>query len=311
MATGFQQSAPGFPRRIILVILLVVSLVLAAVYAREGSSGPLHSIQSALGTASSPVQYAGSYVSAAADAASDSITDATASDATLTALREQNEELRQLLAQADEYKLEVERLQALLNMKSDQGVEGIAAKVVGRSIEAWDQTITINVGTADGVESGMTVMGSSGVIGQISRADEHRSEVRLLTDPNSGAAVMIQATRAGGIVRGSLEGLLYLEDIDVSQIPEVGDVVITSGLGGSYEAGLMVGTVVSVNKSTSNATGTIVVDPNDSVSALEEVIVVTGTSASSTVAATTAAATASSSSSASDDSSSASSEQND
>ena len=68
--------------------------------------------------------------------------------------------------------------------------------------------------------------------------------------------------------------MLYLEDIDEDQIPQVGDVVLTSGMGGSYERGLIVGAVVSVNKTTSNATGTIVVSPNDNASLLEEVIVV-------------------------------------
>ena len=50
--------------------------------------------------------------------------------------------------------------------------------------------------------------------------------------------------------------------------------VLTSGMGGSYERGLIVGAVVSVNKTTSNATGTIIVSPNDDASLLEEVIVV-------------------------------------
>ena len=280
MALDFQQNASGFPRRVVFVVLLAVALVLTTVYAREGESGPLHSIQGAVGSLVSPAQLAGSAVGATVNSASTALSDATADESTLSALREQNQQLRQLLANADEYRVEAERLQGLLNMKTESGVEGIAAQVVGKSLEAWDQSITIAAGTADGVESGMTVMGQSGVIGQVSRADEHRSVVRLLTDPNSGAAVMIQSSRAGGIVSGSLEGLLYLEDIDTSQIPEVGDVVLTSGLGGSYQAGLIVGTVVSVNKTTTNATGTIVVDQNDDVSALEEVIVVTGTASS-------------------------------
>lgn len=143
----------------------------------------------------------------------------------------------------------------------------------------------------------MTVMGSTGVIGQISHADEHSSTVRLLTDPNSGAAVMIQSSRANGIVRGSLDGTLYLQDIDEDEIPAVGDVVITSGLGGSYAAGLIVGTVVSVNKTASNSTGTIIVEPNDQVRSLEDVIIVTGKSTTQSTSATTASQSASASSS--------------
>ena len=120
----------------------------------------------------------------------------------------------------------------------------------------------------------MTIMGATGVIGQVSHTTAHTSTVRLLTDPNSGAAVMIQSSRENGIVRGSINGALYLEDLDEDVIPEVGDVIVTSGLGGSYERGLIVGAVVSVNKTANNSTGSIIVNPNDSASLLEEVIVV-------------------------------------
>ena len=65
-----------------------------------------------------------------------------------------------------------------------------------------------------------------------------------------------------------------MEDLEEDVIPEVGDVIVTSGLGGSYERGLIVGAVTSVNKTASNSTGAIIVSPNDSASLLEEVIVV-------------------------------------
>ena len=85
---------------------------------------------------------------------------------------------------------------------------------------------------------------------------------------------MIQSSREDGIVRGSVGGMLMLEDLGEDVIPQVGDVVLTSGLGGSYERGLIVGAVVSVNKTSSNPTGTILVNPNDDAAVLEEVIVV-------------------------------------
>ena len=263
------------PRRVLLIVLLAVSLVLTTVYAREGENGPLHTVQGAFGVVSSPLRNVGAHVGSAVESVSDAAADATADATTLSQLREQNQQLRKLLADADEYKTEVERLQGLLDIKSKPGVSGVTAQVVGKSLDAWNQSVTINKGSADGITTGMSVMGSSGVVGQVSRTDDRTSTVRLLTDPNSGAAVMIQSGRANGIVRGSLEGLLYLEDVPEDSIPVVGDVVITSGLGGSYVSGLIVGTVVSVEKTTANATGRIVVSMNDDVSQLEDVIVIT------------------------------------
>ncbi len=275
MALNFQQGETAVPRRILLVALLVLSLVLTTVYTREGENGPLHAVQGFFGTVSAPMRGMGAHVGSSVESVSDSVADATADASTLTQLREQNQQLRKLLADADEYKNEVERLQGLLDIKEKTGVSGVTAQVVGKSLDAWNQSVTIDKGSADGIASGMSVMGSSGVVGQVSRTAEHTSTVRLLTDPNSGAAVMIQSGRANGIVRGSLEGLLYLEDVPEDSIPVVGDVVVTSGLGGSYSSGLIVGTVVSVEKTTANATGRIVVSMNDDVSQLEDVIVIT------------------------------------
>ena len=274
MQINVQQSGSSFTRNILFVVLLIVSLVLFAVYGQEGEGGALHGAQSAFMSATGQVASVGAGVGAATEQAEDSLSDATADPTTLAGLRDQNQELRELLADAEEYRQENERLRGLLDIKQVSGVTGPVARVIGRSTNAWDQSITIDIGSADGVTSGMTVMGSSGVIGQVSRANEHNSTVRLLTDPNSGAAVMVQSTRANGIVRGSLNGLLYLEDIDEDAVPVEGDVILTSGLGGSYERGLIVGAVASVGDASTGGTPSIVINPNASAAMLEEVIVV-------------------------------------
>lgn len=274
MAFRNQNSGRPLAGGILLVALLVVSVVLVTVYSREGADGPLHSAQNAVAGAIAPLKLAGAGVSSGVEAAGQAAADATADESTLSALRESNAELRELVAQTEEYRQEAQRLQGLLDMKDRYDIEGAAARVVGKSATAWNQTITIDAGSAEGVEAGMTVMGSTGVVGQVASVSEHSSEVRLLTDSQSGAAAMVQSSRAEGIVRGSLEGLLYLEDLDEDAEVAVGDVVITSGLGGSYVSGLMIGTVVRVEAGQGGTPSTVVVSPNDAASALEEVMVV-------------------------------------
>ncbi len=255
-------------------MLVVVSIVLLILYGRDGENGPLHTAQASVMGVTSRVSSVGAGVGAATDSASTAIDDVTANPTTLEGLRQQNEELRKMLAEMDEYRQEVDRLRGLLDMKQVSAVTGPIAHVIGRSTNAWDQSVTIDLGSEDGVVSGMTVMSSTGVIGQVSRASEHTSTVRLLTDPNSGAAVMVQSSRANGIVRGSLNGLLYLEDIDEDKLPVEGDVILTSGLGGSYERGLIVGAVAGIGDSATSGSGRIIINPNASVDMLEEVIVV-------------------------------------
>ena len=274
MPANFRQNKPAGGRPIALIVLLVVALALMGAYAREGGEGPIHSVQNAFLSMGTPFSRIGGFGGAAIEGAGSALHDATADDETLSALREQNEQLRRLVAETEEYRQEAERLQGLLDMKRVSNVKGKIAHVIGYSTTAWDQSITVDMGSAEGVEPGMTVMGSTGVLGQIARVLPHSSTVRLLTDPNSGAAVKIQSSRANAIVRGSLDGRLHLSDLEDDQVPEVGDVVITSGLGGSYQSGLIVGTVVSVGKPSGSAVGDIIVNPNDSASLLEEVIIV-------------------------------------
>lgn len=281
MALNFQQSGSASLKRVLLVVLLVASLALVTLYAREDENGPLHTVQGAVSGIATPFKFVGAAANAGASNVGEGIENLTADESTLSGLREENQRLSNLLSQADEYKQEAERLQGLLDMKNASAIDSIGARVVGKSIDAMNQTVSIDVGSSDGVSSGMTVMGASGVVGQVISVTDRTAEVRLLTDSQSGAAALIQSNRGTGIVRGSLEGLLYLENTDEANPPAPGDVIVTSGLGGSYVPGLLIGTVVRVDQSKSNATGRIVVAPNDTTASLEEVLVVKGLSSAS------------------------------
>lgn len=274
MALSFQNQGSALVRRVLFIVLIVVSLATMTLYAREGADGVLHRIQAAFSGAVAPARTVGAAADAAVDGAADAAANAGADESTLTALREQNDQLRQAVAQGEEYRLEAQRLQELLGLKDAYNLEGIAARVIGRSTDAWNQTVTIDAGSDTGVETGMTVMGPTGVAGQVVAVSPGSATVRLLSDPASGAAALVQSSRAEGIVRGSLDGLLYLENIGADVTVSVGDVVLTSGLGGSYVRGLLIGTVARVDGAAGDATRRIVVAPGESIRALEEVMVV-------------------------------------
>lgn len=274
MALNFQNNAPAPGGRLPLIITLVLSLVCLGIYGSEGAEGPLHRVQATVAGLVAPLQLAGAPLGSAVEGAEQAAEEQGADEETLAALRAQNAELTQALTQAEEYRLEAQRLQALLNLKDTYEIDGVAGRVIGRSTDAWNQTITLDVGTANGVETGLTVMGPYGVIGQVISASAGNCRVRLLTDPQSGAAALVQQSRAEGIVRGSLDGLLYLENIGADVNIQVGDVVLTSGLGGSYTRGLLIGTVARVEGSAGNDSRRIVVAPNDSVTLLQEALVV-------------------------------------
>lgn len=274
MAFEAQHNLSAGLYRGIVAALAVLCVACMVVYTHEGEGGPLHSIQSAVKGAIVPAEMVGIQLDAAGQSAAEAGEDAGASEETLTQLRERNAELTALLAQAEELRLENERLQGLANILSVYGIEGPTGRVIGRSTDAWNQTVTLDVGSDAGVEEGLTVVGSTGVVGQVVSVMPGSCVVRLLTDPQSGAAALVQSSRAEGVVRGSLAGLLYLENIDANATLNVGDVVLTSGLGGSYTKGLLIGTIVRIDGSAGDVTRTVVVSPNDAATPLEELTVV-------------------------------------
>lgn len=282
MQLSFQDTDHRISR-IIAVVLIVCGIAMIAVYAIEGAEGPLHHAQQGIHAIMAPVERVGAGIGQVEQTAEDAVADATADEATLSALRERNAELTQLLTQAEEYRLESERLRGLLELKDIYKLEGVSARVIGRSTDAWNQTITLDVGEEEGVAKGLTVMGPSGVIGQVVAVSASSCTVRLLSDPNSGVAAQIQSSRVQGIVRGSLTGALHLENVDADAQVNQGDVVLTSGLGGSFTKGLLIGTVVRVEGNAKDGTRVIVVAPNEEADALEEVTVVFSASESARI----------------------------
>lgn len=274
MARRFNVRSMHLRGNVLLAVLLVISLVCATVYASESGSGPLHTLQSGFNALSAPFQLVGSGVGSVGNAAGTSVEDMTSDADTVSQLREQNEELRNYVSELEEYRQEAQRLEQMQNLKDSYSMDAVTCRVVGSSSDAWSRTVTLDQGSNSGIEVGMPVCGATGIVGQVLSVTPATCEVRLIEDSQSGVAVLIQSNRAQGILRGSLDGLLYLENVSASKKVKVGDVVITSGAGGAYLRGLLVGTVVRVEETDGMSNRTIVVQPNEDADALEEVMVV-------------------------------------
>lgn len=267
-----------FNSTMLLVLLLVISLVLVVVYAREGEEGPLHTIQDSTSALSSPLSSIGAASSSLAASATASLEDLTADGQTMNQLQESNATLSQMVVELEEYRQEANRLESLIGLHDAYGFTSVAARVTGYSSDSYNRIITIDVGSASGVTEGLPVMGTTGVVGQVISVSTYSSQVRLLNDAQSGVAVMLQLSRSEGILSGSVEGVLYLEGVDEGVEVTEGEAVITSGLGGGYFRGLVIGTVSKVEQRQGDATRTIVITPNASFDNISEVLVVLGMS---------------------------------
>ena len=116
---------------------------------------------------------------------------------------------------------------------------------------------------------------ASGVVGQVVESASASSRVRLLTDENSSISAMIQSSRVQGMLNGSVTGQLKLTLVGTDQQVSVGDVVVTSGLGGVFPKGLPLGEVTSVESSPGALELDIVVEPYSHAESYEEVLVIT------------------------------------
>lgn len=267
-----------FNSTMLLVLLLVISLVLVVVYAREGEEGPLHTIQDSTSALSSPLSSIGAASSSLAASATASLEDLTADGQTMNQLQESNSTLSQMVVELEEYRQEANRLESLIGLHDAYGFTSVAARMTGYSSDSYNRIITIDVGSASGVTEGLPVIGTTGVVGQVISVSTYSSQVRLLNDAQSGVAVMLQSSRSEGILSGSVEGVLYLEGVDEGVEVTEGEAVITSGLGGGYFRGLVIGTVSKVEQRQGDATRTIVITPNASFDNISEVLVVLGMS---------------------------------
>lgn len=265
------RARPG-----LLIALVAVSLVLMTVWFREGASGPLHKVRLGVQAATAPIGAAGEFATRPVRALFLWASDLGVSRTELETLRKQNGQLRALNAQLTEAKLENDRLRQLVGLAQSGHVRSLAAHVIAQPIDSWEGVITIDRGTADGVQPLMPVVGPAGLLGQTVDVSAHTARVRLITDQQSGVAAMLQKTRATGIVKGSLEGNLTMQFVSKTTTVTPGDVVITSGLGGVYPKGLIIGNVAQVKRTPSDLYPYIVVDPSAQLGGIEEVLVLTG-----------------------------------
>jgi rod shape-determining protein MreC len=168
-------------------------------------------------------------------------------------------------------------LAALLDLRTRVNLPTVAAEVIGGDAIPGLHTVTINRGAADGVHTDAAVISPAGVVGRVVGAvAPHAARVQLLISPNAGAGVMIERTRAGGVVVSGGEGQPLALDY-VSNLSDVkpGDLVVTAGTDGIYPKGFPVGRVETV-KDGAGLYKDIRVRPVVDFSNVEEVLVILG-----------------------------------
>lgn len=193
-------------------------------------------------------------------------------------LAEQIREMSTRLAAMEELEQENERLMALLNLRKNVRERMVTARIIGEDVTPWFRTLTIDRGSDDGLGDGMPVLAAGGVVGQTVKVTANSSRVMLLTDNASGIAAVIQRSRARGVVKGKGDNLCSLEFAMRGEDVQVGDQVVTSGVGGLFPKGHLIGEVTMVKKGEYGVFQTVTIRPAVTIARLEEVVVALRTS---------------------------------
>ena len=174
--------------------------------------------------------------------------------------------------QLEELNQEVVRLRRLLRLKESADRPAIAARVIGRDATPWFRTLLIDQGRRGGIAEGAAVVVESGYVGQVYDVGQTGARVLLPTDPRFRVGALVQRTRAQGMAMGTASGRCYLAYLTGAEVVQVGDLIVTSGIGGRHPKGLVIGTVVRIERDPSGLYWQAPLKLSVDQSALEEIL---------------------------------------
>ena len=193
-------------------------------------------------------------------------------------LEERLKELEKELAYCKEIKSANERLAALLKFQNSISFPTVASQVIGEDSSGWFRTLILDKGFRDGIEKGMPVVAREGLVGHIIEVADRSAKVLMIIDRNSAVDVLLQQSRTKAVLEGvGRPDVCELKYVPRSETVEPGETVITSGLGGIYPKGLLVGKVEKVWKDGYGLFQKVEVVPQVDFRRLEEVLVIVST----------------------------------
>ena len=168
-------------------------------------------------------------------------------------LKSNVEKIESLEAENIALKQEINKLKEELNVErvlSDY--DYLNATVISRNSFFWYNTLTIDKGSHNGIEEGMVVLNSTGLIGKIETVSTFSSDVKLITTNDTNNKISVTVTNGDTKLTGLInaynydDGFLKVEGISNTATVNVGDLVYTSGLGGVFPKGILIGRVENI-----------------------------------------------------------------
>lgn len=197
----------------------------------------------------------------------------------VTALQDQNAQLKQRLTEYDNMKQENEQLKKQLEITAQRpGNKFMAASVIGRDPNDVFSGFSIDRGTLEGISVGDPVITGRGLVGVVTQAYATTSKVSCLLSEDVRVAAVCIDRRESGVVTSDIvtasSGLLRMNYLDGDTALQEGDIITTSGAGGAYPKDLLIGEVKSVEKSENDISKYAVIQPCQDLTELQDVFVI-------------------------------------
>lgn len=245
----------GNRSRLLLVLLLVSSLFLITLDLRGVNLAG--SLRSGVSTVTSPVEnFFSRLFSPVGNFASD-LRNFGQSKSKIAELEKQVDLLKSKEVLDEDLVGQLNQLKAVLDLAGRGGYKVVAAKVINRGSSAsFKQTITLDVGSADGISRNMTVISDGGLVGVVKSVSSHSSIVLLMSDPTFKIGVRIAGTQSIGVISGQGGNKYLLQLLDATGEIKVGDTLVARGSDGGrpFVPGVPVGVVTAVQSNTSSIT---------------------------------------------------------
>ncbi len=269
-------SAPRSNRnRIILIVIILVCITVVTLYVRESDKGPLHKVQNFFLDLVSPVSSAFAKIFRP-------IKDGVVNLFHLPSLAKERADLQKQVAELQREHVETKEMEQqiaeykqLLHWSETQAeLETVGADIIGQSPNNWERLMIVNRGSSSGVKKYMSVVTEAGLVGRIISVGSRSSVVQLMTDSRSEIGTRDQRSRETGIVEGKNDATVRFTPMKEDADLKVGDVMETSGLGGTCPPGIAVGKIIKVQKRESGLDRYVEVRPFVQFSKLDKVLVI-------------------------------------
>jgi len=254
----------------------MASLVTITIDFKEGQSGPLELAGKTALSVIGPLQDAVSHALHPVGAFFGGLARIGSLESENRTLRAQVDRLRQATNSRVSTQRELERLQRLFKLQGTLGLSGITALVIGESVSNFEWSITIDRGSADGVQPNLPVVTGEGLVGLITDTALHWSRVQLIIDPRSSVAGRLATSGETGLVTGQRGNPMIMDLVNPDTKVFPNELVVTAGYqNGLYPPEIPIGFVASVYAKPGTLTQSILIRPAVDFSSLEVVEVVT------------------------------------